>query len=91
MNTLVVILASVWVLTILGYVIYNLYSKNVKLEKSVIDQSDFIQSMLSCMTELDKAVDQIDSKIWVQSDPEILVMFDKVKQIQALIKEFQKV
>lgn len=91
MSTLTVIIICLWILTVLGYAIFNLYNKNLKLEKMVVSQSDFISDMQSSLTELDKVVDQIDTKIWVQSDPEILIMFDKVKEIQSIIKQFQRI
>jgi hypothetical protein len=77
-----------WPLTILSYVIYNLYNKNKKLENAVIKQNNFIDSMLLTIKEIDKAVEKIDSTIWVQSDPELHALFDSVKQIQSQIKDY---
>ena len=44
--------------------------------------------MLSTIKEIDKAVEKIDATIWVQSDPELLALFDSVKQIQSQIKDY---
>ena len=35
-----------------------------------------------------KTIEKIDSTIWVQSDPELLALFDSVKQIQSQIQDF---
>jgi len=78
----------VWPLTILGYIIYNLYNKNRKLERIVINQNTFINQILSTFKDINRAVEQIDSKIWVQSDPELLSLFDSVKEIQTKISDF---
>ncbi len=82
------IMVILWPLTILSYVIYNLYNKNKKLENAVIKQNNFIDSMLLTIKEIDKAVEKIDSTIWVQSDPELHALFDSVKQIQSQIKDY---
>ena len=82
------IMVILWPVTIFCYVIYNLYNKNRKLENLVIKQSRFIDSMLTTIKEVDKAVEKIDMTIWVQSDPELLSLFDSVKQIQSQIKDF---
>lgn len=82
------IMVILWPLTILSYIIFNLYNKNKKLENAVIKQNNFIDSMLLTIKEIDKAVEKIDSTIWVQSDPELHALFDSVKQIQSQIKDY---
>jgi hypothetical protein len=77
-----------WPITILSFIIYNLFNKNKKLENAVIKQNNFIDTMLSTIKEIDKAVEKIDSTIWVQSDPELHALFDSVKQIQSQIKDY---
>jgi len=77
-----------WPVTIIGYIIYNLYNKNIKLELALIKQSNFINAMLTTMKEVDKTVEKIDATIWVQSDAELLALFDSVKQIQTQIQDF---
>jgi hypothetical protein len=77
-----------WPITILTWVIYNLYNKNVKLENAIVKQQRFINEILSTFKDLSKAVEKIDSTIWVQSDQELLTMFDSVKEIQSKIKDF---
>lgn len=77
-----------WIVTVLAWVIYNLYNKNVKLENIIIKQSNFINNIMTTFGDLNKAVEQIDSKIWVQSDPELTSLFDSVKEIQSRIKDY---
>ena len=80
-----------WIFLILGWVIYNLYNKNKKLEQMVIKQSDFISQMISTMKGIDKTVDKIDSTIWVQSDPSLLELFDSVKGFQTMMKAYTEI
>lgn len=85
---LTTIMLILWPITILAWVIYNLYNKNIKLENTVINQQTFINGILSTFKDMNKAVEQIDSKIWVQSDPELISLFDSVKEIQSRIKDY---
>lgn len=77
-----------WIATVVGYVIWNLYNKNKKLEQMVINQQFFIDGVKDCMREINVAANQIDSKIWVQSDPEFLNLMENVKAMQTRINQF---
>jgi len=77
-----------WPATIIFYVVYNLYNKNRKLENAIIKQNNFITEILSTFKDLTKATEQIDAKIWVQSDPELVSLFDSVKELQSKIKDY---
>jgi hypothetical protein len=79
---------SLWIFTILGYIIWNLFQKNRKLEQMVLSQQFFINGIKDCMKDINKTADQIDSKIWVQSDPEFLLLMESVKEMQAKMNQF---
>lgn len=85
-----IIAIVLWVVTIVGYVIWNLYNKNKKLEQMVINQQAFIEGIKGCMKVVNETANQIDSKLWVQSDPEFLSLMETVKQMQSAINEFIK-
>ena len=85
---LTIISISVWVLSVIGYIIWNLYNKNRKLERMVMNQQFFIDGMKDCMKDINSAANLIDSKLWVQSDPEFLSLMENVKQMQAKINNF---
>lgn len=77
-----------WIATVIGYVIWNLYNKNRKMERMVVAQQAFIDNIKDCMKEINATANQIDSKIWVQSDPEFLALMETVKIMQSRINEF---
>jgi hypothetical protein len=83
-----IIALIVWVVSIIGYIIWNLFQKNRRLESMVITQQLFIDNIKDCMKEINVAANQIDSKLWVQSDPEFLSLMENVKQMQTRINEF---
>lgn len=83
-----VIAIAIWIVSIIVYIIWNLYRKNKKLEDIVINQQAFIDSIKDSMKEINVAAGQIDSKIWVQSDPEFLSLMENVKVMQNKINDF---
>lgn len=84
----ILISVSIWILSVIGYVIWNLFQKNKKQESIIITQQVFINSMKECMKEINVAANQIDSQIWVQSDPEFLNLMENIKIMQSKINEF---
>lgn len=86
--TIGIIAIIVWVVSIIGYIIWNLFQKNKKLESMVVSQQLFIDNIKDCMKEINTCANQIDSKLWVQSDPEFLSLMENVKQMQGRINEF---
>ena len=83
-----IISISLWIATVVGWIIWNLFQKNKKLESMVIRQQLFINGIKECMKEINVTANQIDSKIWVQSDPEFLSLMENVKQMHTKINEF---
>jgi len=86
--TIGIIASILWVVSIVGYVIWNLFQKNKRLESIIITQQIFINGMKESMKEVNIAANQIDSQIWVQSDPEFLSLMENVKIMQSKINEF---
>ena len=83
-----IIAISLWILSIVGYIIWNLFNKNRKLERMVVNQQVFIDGVKDAMREINTCANQIDSKMWVQSDPEFLSLMENVKQMQSKINNF---
>lgn len=85
-----IIMLVTWVATIVGWVIYNLYQKNVKLEQTVISQANFIASLQALIGESDKALKGLDDKIWLESDKELQTVFHNLKAVQEGLNQFNK-
>jgi uncharacterized protein YoxC len=83
-----IISIAVWILSVVGYVIFNLYNKNKKLENIASNYMIYIKEMNVLMKDFDELVNKIDSQIWVQSDPELLGLFEKIKEMQKKSKQF---
>jgi hypothetical protein len=80
----------IWVATVVGWVIYNLYQKNVKLETTVINQATFIAGVQSLIGTSDKALKELDDKIWMESDKELQTVFESLKTIQSALNTYKR-
>ena len=83
-------MAALWVVTIIGWVVFNLYQKNVKLEATVLNQATFIANLQALIGESEKAVKNLDDKIWMESDKELQTVFHNLKAVQEGLNQFNK-
>ncbi len=77
-----------WVITIIGYIIYNLYSKNVKLEEMVLERERTLETLSDIINESDRVLKELDKLGAFKSDDEIGFFFNNVKAIQETLNEF---
>lgn len=77
-----------WVFTIIGYIIYNLYSKNVKLEQMVLERERTLETLSDIINESDRVLKELDKLGAFKSDDEIGFFFNNVKAIQETLNEF---
>jgi hypothetical protein len=85
-----IITLALWAVTVIGWVIYNLYNKNLKLEQTVIAQATFIAGLQSMIGESDKALKNLDEKIWMESDKELQTVFQNLKAVQEGLNQFNR-
>lgn len=86
--TTIIISVAIWAVSVISWIIFNLFNKNKKLENMVINQADFINGMRSNIKQFDELANKIDSQIWVQSDPEFLALFEKIKEMQSMVQNY---
>ena len=84
------IMLFVWIATIVGWIIYNLFNKNRKLEVTVLAQANFIAGLQQLIGESDKALKNLDDKIWMESDKELQTVFQNLKAVQEGLNQFNK-
>jgi hypothetical protein len=86
----IIINLNIWVLTILGYVVYNLYKKNVKLEEMVQQRDQTLAAIGGTVNESDRVLKELDKVGAFQSDDEVGFFFKALKQIQEVLNQFYK-
>lgn len=88
--TTIVISVSLWIVTALSYVIFNLYSKNKKMENMIISQNSLIKDFMVSSKVFSELVNKIDITMWVQSDPELLEIFETIKQLKSTLDRYDE-
>lgn len=79
---------ALWFFTIIGYVVFNLYQKNIKLERIVEDQNQLITNMQAIVEQSDKMLSEMDKRGIFKSDDEVGTFFNTVMEIQKLLNQF---
>lgn len=81
---------ALWIFTLVGYVIYNLYQKNVQLEDKVRDQQILLHNIKIVVEESDKRLKDLDKRGIFASDDEVGTFFKTVQAVQEMLNEFSK-
>ena len=84
-----IIAIILWVVSILGYILFNLYQKNVKLENMVLRQESMIVGISSVIGESDKVIRELDTKIWTEGDKELAAVFQNLRSIQEALNQYK--
>lgn len=77
-----------WITTIGGYLIYNLYRKNEVLEGMVIEKDKRLAQIESIVQDSDRVLKEIDRIGAFKSDDEIGFFFNTVKEIQQTLNDY---
>jgi hypothetical protein len=86
---IIVVNVFILIILIMSYVIYNLYTKNVKLEDAVIKRDNILISMSDIIKKSETRLDQVDRLGAFKSDDEIGFFFETVKEIQQQLNDFK--
>ena len=79
-----------WVATIVGFIIYNLNQKVVKLEQIATKQQIVIDSVATIVNESNKMLDQIELTEAFKSDDQIGFFFKNLINIQESLNHYLK-
>jgi len=77
-----------WVLTIFGYIIWNLNQKVVKLEQIATKQKIVIDSVSSIVEESNKQLSQVELTEAFKSDDQIGFFFRNLQNIQDSLNHY---
>jgi len=87
-QTIILINVGILGFATIFYIIWNLMRKNEKLEDGINRRDKYIDEMSLIMTESNRKIKEIDSKQIFETDDEIGWFFKGIKEIQALINEY---
>ena len=85
-----IISIALWVLTIFGYIIWNLNQKVIKLEQIATRQRAIIDSVAAIVEESNKQLAQADLTEAFKSDDQIGFFFRNLQNIQDSLTHYLK-
>ena len=81
---------GLWIATIVGYIIWNLNTKVVKLEQIAAKQKIIIDSVAAIVEESNKQLHQVDLTEAFKSDDQIGFFFRNLQNIQDSLSHYLK-
>lgn len=85
-----IISIGLWVATIVGYIIWNLNQKVVKLEQIAAKQKIIIDSVAAIVEESNKQLHQVDLTEAFKADDQIGFFFRNLQNIQDSLSHYLK-
>jgi uncharacterized coiled-coil protein SlyX len=79
-----------WIVTVVGYIIWNLNNKVVKLEEIANKQAIIIESISAIVNESQKMLDQVELTEAFKSDDQIGFFFRNLQNIQDSLNHYIK-
>jgi hypothetical protein len=86
---LVICNLGLWVSTMVGYIIYNLFQKNKKLESMIISQQQIIDSISELINSGDQIINSLEISGAFKADDEAGAFFKVLKNIQEELNYFK--
>ena len=89
METIIIANVLILLFAVLAYIIWNLYTKNVKLEVAVLQRDVILVAMSDLIEASEKKLREVDRLGAFKSDDEIGFFFTTVMQIQEELNKFK--
>lgn len=89
METIILVNVLLILFAVLVYIIWNLYTKNVKLESAVLQRDAVLIAMSELIEVSEKKLKEVDRLGAFKSDDEIGFFFTTVMQIQEELNKFK--
>jgi hypothetical protein len=86
---IIVVNVFILIILIMSYVIYNLYTKNVKLEDALLKREELFIAMSDLIKSSEKKLKEVDRLGAFASDDEVGFFFETVKGIQEKLNDFK--
>ena len=85
-----IIAIALWIATVIGYIIWNLNSKVVRLEQIAIKQKIIIDSVAAIVDESNRQFNAVELTEAFKSDDQIGFFFNSLKNIQDSLNHYLK-
>jgi hypothetical protein len=74
-------------LELLGFGAFLLVKKNILLEKTLVEQKEYIDAMSFIASQLSTSLSKLDERMYVEGDAELEEVFTQIKEFKSIIDE----
>jgi hypothetical protein len=76
---------GIHLLELLAIGIFLVIRKNNKLEKIIVEQEQYIDTLNILYSRLNESLNSLDEKVWIEGDSELSEVFKSIKEIKDTI------
>jgi hypothetical protein len=84
-----IIAIILWIASIVAYIIYNLLTKNEKLERMIEERDIYINNLDAVIEDINKRLQEVDMKGTFASDDEVGFFFNSLKQMSETLNVYK--
>ena len=78
---------GIHVLELLGFGAFLLVKKNILLEKTLVEQKEYIDAMSFIASQLSTSLSKLGERMHVEGDAELEEVFTQIKEFKSIIDE----
>jgi hypothetical protein len=78
---------GIHLLELLGFGIFLLIKKNILLEKTLVEQKEYMDAMSFIASQLSTSLAKLDERMYVEGDAELEEVFEQIKEFKSIIDE----
>jgi hypothetical protein len=72
---------------LLGFGVFLLVKKNILLEKTLVEQKEYMDAMSFIASQLSTSLAKLDERMYVEGDAELEEVFEQIKEFKSIIDE----
>jgi len=84
-----IIAIVIWIASIVAYIVYNLLTKNEKLERMIEERDIYINNLDAVIEDITKRLQEVDNKGTFASDDEVGFFFNSLKQMSETLNVYK--
>ena len=84
-----IIAIVLWIASIVAYIIYNLLTKNEKLERMIEERDIYINNLDAVIEDITKRLQEVDNKGTFASDDEVGFFFNSLKSMSETLNTYK--
>jgi predicted double-glycine peptidase len=80
-------IVGIHLLELLSFGAYLLIKKSLMLERTLVEQREYINAISYVASQLTVSLSKIDERTYIEADPELEEVFEQIKEFKAVLEE----